>query len=114
MSARDTEKTPDFQKQTPKKLGNPNWHKGKSGNPGGRPKGTVSIVTILRQQLAKHPEWAQALVKKWIQHAAEGSYQHLQAIVDRVDGKVPDRVEGADGGPIKIRLDVVVPGEEKA
>ncbi len=54
-----SEETPKISEQTGEKQGtNPNlFKKGQSGNPNGRPKGTVSITTEIRARLLKiYPE----------------------------------------------------------
>lgn len=69
----------------------PPWPKGTSGNPGGRLKGSLSLVSILRQQLAAGDgEHAKALIKSLLKEAEGGDYQHLREVLDRIDGKVTE------------------------
>ena len=74
------------------------WPKGVSGNPSGRPKGAVSLTRILREALkepsAKRPGLTRAhdLVLTLIDKADEGNSALLQQILDRIDGKVVERV----------------------
>lgn len=64
---------------------------GVSGNPGGRPR--VSLTTILGEVLAEMgPEECKALMRDVIQHARDGKPTHLTEIWNRTDGKVPDQV----------------------
>lgn len=74
----------------------------KPGNPGGpgRPKGSISLTTRLKQALAATkvcgkdvPEGmdvAQALIESAIVHAIKGNPSFFHAILERVDGKMPD------------------------
>jgi len=39
------------------------WRPGQSGNPKGKPKGTVSILTHIKAYLAEHPEKIDELVQ---------------------------------------------------
>lgn len=68
---------------------------GQSGNPSGRPKGQVSITAIIRRKVAEAgPNGrlvAEELVDAWIEQAKAGNYQFAKEILERVDGKVPDR-----------------------
>ena len=71
----------------------PMWKPGQSGNPGGRPKGS-SLTKRLRQALdANDGRLAEVVVKVLLREAAKGKYQHLREILDRVDGKVAQKVE---------------------
>lgn len=82
---------------------------GQSGNPNGRPKGT-SLTARLRVAIEK-PEpgderpVADRLVAKLITLALEGDRQAIKDVFERVDGKVPDKLEadlksGDDNGQI--------------
>ena len=64
---------------------------GRSGNPGGRPKGQ-SLTALLRAQLDKGNN-AQALAKMIVDKALSGDIQFCKLIFERMEGKVPDRVE---------------------
>jgi len=70
------------------------WKKGQSGNPGGRPKGSVNLTNRLRAALSKNDgQLADIVVKKLIHEAAKGKFNHLHEIFDRIDGKVTQRIE---------------------
>lgn len=72
----------------------PPWKKGQSGNPGGRPKGSVNLTNRLRAALSKNDgQLADIVVKKLIHEAAKGKFNHLHEIFDRIDGKVTQRIE---------------------
>jgi len=71
----------------------PMWRPGQSGNPGGRPKG-ASLTNRLRKALdANDGQLAEVVVKVLLREAAKGKYQHLREVLDRVEGKVVQRVE---------------------
>jgi len=71
----------------------PMWKPGQSGNPGGRPRGS-SLTKRLRQALdANDGKLAEVVVKVLLREAAKGKYQHLREILDRVEGKVVQKVE---------------------
>lgn len=70
---------------------------GNSGNPNGRPKGSISLVKILKDKLEQCPEgedketYAQKLVDRLVEIALnkfdKDSIRALLDIIDRVDGK---------------------------
>lgn len=91
--------------------GNPNWTKGVSGNPKGKPKGPNIADTLRKfgdmaapeELLAKlRAKWPELGTRKLTMFQAECVRQHLeaaggdvkafQAILDRVCGKVPTPV----------------------
>jgi len=74
---------------------------GRSGNPAGRPKGQ-SLTALLRAQLDKGNN-AQALAKMIVDKALSGDYQFCKLILERMEGKVPDRVED----PEKARAQLI-------
>lgn len=79
------------------------WPKGTSGNANGRPRGSVSLTTELKRRLADGDDGQriiEALVNRALQSALRGDYKFFNLILERVDGKVMDRVLHADAGPI--------------
>ncbi|MEO6809727.1 MAG: DUF5681 domain-containing protein [Isosphaeraceae bacterium] len=68
---------------------------GVSGNPGGRPKGTISLVTLLRRKLAEGGDDgiqnAEAIIDALILQARCGDYRHIKEILERIDGKVSEK-----------------------
>jgi hypothetical protein len=67
---------------------------GESGNPNGRPKGSISLVGILREKLAECPEgtdkktYAQLLIQRALNIALQGGdVSMIRDIFDRIDGK---------------------------
>lgn len=76
---------------------------GESGNPGGRPRGTVSIETELKRRLAdgeSGDEIIRQLVSEALSQALGGDYKFFNMILERIDGRVADRLAGHDGGPL--------------
>ena len=71
-------------------MANPNWKKGVSGNPNGRPKGTKNFITILNKALkdaeAKHG-------KHLIDHAIEKSYESDAVLMAVLKKLIPDRIK---------------------
>jgi hypothetical protein len=84
------------------------WLPGRCPNPAGRPKGSRSLTTILREILARrlHPEdtaedaltRAEAFVEAVLAQAESGNATCAKEIWERMDGKVPDRIEAKLGG----------------
>jgi hypothetical protein len=91
-------------KKTDKKQGNnkvgpcnpPKPHRfkpGQSGNPNGRPK-SKPITAAIKKLLDKNDGAALlAIAAASIEKASEGDHRHLKEILDRVEGKVLDKVE---------------------
>lgn len=69
---------------------------GKSGNPRGRPKGRT-LTEILRAKLKeKGPDGkvnADAIAEEIIKQARAGHFQYTKELLERTEGKVPDRVQ---------------------
>ena len=82
--------------------GNPNWIKGKSANPGGRPKGQHRIKELA---LERCPEALDILFE--LARTAESEPARVSAcnaILDRGLGKPVQAITGEDGGPIRISM----------
>jgi Family of unknown function (DUF5681) len=78
---------------------------GASGNPGGRPKqqpGTEALRVLLADE-----KTAMALARAMIKRALKGNVRAFKEIMDRVEGKVANRVEitGANGEELKAKVD---------
>lgn len=81
------------------------FKKGQSGNPGGRPKGAVSIVAMIKKLLREDPERARKVAENILDRAAENDAKALgfaRTLLERVDGPVPTQIEGTDGGPVEV------------
>lgn len=74
------------------------WKPGQSGNPSGRPKGSISLARILREELsAGNEEDARLIVRAMItvaKSATKDGHSDRQEILNRIDGKVADKVIG--------------------
>lgn len=86
--------------------------KGVSGNPEGKPEGTVGFKTMFDQTLKeiaklnkiKEPEAFQILFKQAYLQAKQGNFNYFKDIMDRYYGKPVQSLElgGPDGEPIQI------------
>ena len=81
-------------------MGNPNpstqnrFAKGKSGNPGGRPKSPICLTFLLRAALAERdPETKRILARRIVDalvgEALTGNVEALKQVWNRIDGPVP-------------------------
>lgn len=82
---------------------------GQSGNPAGRAPGSISLTRLLTSILEEPTKngrrsKAEALVRRVVKQAAHGNSALVKEVFERVDGKVPDRIAGADGGIPVIKV----------
>ena len=86
---------------------------GQSGNPTGRPKGSYSLVRIMRQMIRepyKGPDAKKGetqghrIIRAAIEQAAKGNNKHLITLLERLEGKVPDRLS-VDHNPLLDKSD---------
>lgn len=79
------------------------WKKGQSGNPAGKPKGTISLTHHLRRLLEenvvikkngkrKNITTAEQLIEVAVKAARKGKFNFFKEIYERIDGKVPDHL----------------------
>jgi len=83
---------------------------GQSGNPKGRPKGT-SIQKAIRALLddgVKGQDLQKALARVAVQRALTGDFKFYQMVLERIDGKVIDKIESDN------KLEIVVKYESDA
>lgn len=72
---------------------------GHSGNPGGRPKGSYSIMTIIRKKMEEIPpgqvkEWKEQIADKILEKAiVHGDEAMLKLVVQYMDGMPSQKVE---------------------
>jgi len=104
------------------KPGNPNWKKGVSGNPNGRPKKGETLTEILRDQAElvdvtrgdEKISRKEALARRLWSMAMDGDIHAIKYIYDRIDGTPTGKQEltGAGGGPIELTYYPALDGEE--
>ena len=87
------------------KRGNPNWKKGVSDNPKGRPTGTTR-TNLLMDAIAKVEK--QKGKKKFLIHAVEQAYTDTKVLVAILKKIIPDlkavEITGQEGGTINITV----------
>ena len=92
---------------------------GQAANPSGRKKKEISLIALLKEELARIPTleddgfdgegksngyW---LVKKLIEGAREGDRKNISDILDRVEGKPVAVIAGPGGGPIDQQITII-------
>lgn len=85
---------PSRSESTGKQLGGATgkgFQPGQSGNPGGRPKGSVSIVTRLRHMLKDEAE-ADKVARAILDEAQAGNPAIIKILLDRLEGAVRQEV----------------------
>ena len=79
---------------------------GTSGNPGGRPKGSVSLATALQRELLRRQESGQAGIEavaaRLVDLALQGDLRAVREIGDRLDGKPKQAIDLAAQEPIVL------------
>ncbi len=81
--------------------------RGQSGNPGGRPKGTVKLSTCYERSLARpfpgDPEgrtYAQVIADKAVELAAAGDIAAIKEVTDRTEGRARQTVDAIVVGEV--------------
>ena len=87
----------------------PPWEKGQSGNPKGRPVGSVSLVESLKAYLRRHPEDIDAVIESLVKQGKVGNMVATKEMLDRIDGKVAETHKIEGGLPITL---VFMPAHE--
>jgi hypothetical protein len=85
----------------------------KKGNPGGgRPKGSVSLVCLIKraldQKIDKEKTVADAIVAQLLANAMQGDMPAIKEILERIDGKVKqvNELAGDSENPININNNI--------
>jgi hypothetical protein len=66
------------------------WKKGVSGNPSGKPKGTVSLSAAVQRMLRKDPKLVDDIAKTIINAAIAGDLGAARLLFERLDGCKPN------------------------
>ena len=75
------------------------WQPGESGNPAGRPKGTLSLMSLLKNVLQEEnpsdkKTYAESLIRKYIEKALDDNDgQAVRDLIDRIDGRAKQHIE---------------------
>jgi hypothetical protein len=88
------------------------FKKGQSGNPGGRPKGSVKISSCYERSLSRpypnDPEgrtYAQVIADKTVELAAKGEIAAIREVTDRLEGKAKQSIENT--GDVRVTLPMI-------
>jgi hypothetical protein len=82
------------------------WKKGESGNPDGRPKGSLSAKTIIKKWLELEDDWVNPVTKEKVKmtqydiialqqiaKARRGDTKAFDSVLDRVEGKPKQEID---------------------
>lgn len=100
-------------KHLPEALEKNKWVKGQSGNPKGRPEGSVSIVEGIKKKLLEiEPDNKKTylelfLSKLFLKAIKEGNEQLMKDMINRVDG-MPKQSLDMSGESFKIDIDLML------
>jgi hypothetical protein len=93
--------------ETAKKQRNPAAHltphqfkPGQSGNPAGRPPGSISIIAKIKQKFQEDPEY----FDEWVDELLADK-MNRKAVMEQIDGKPHQTLGGLDGQPLIIAFD---------
>ena len=89
------------------------WKPGQSGNPKGRPKGTTLTAAIdeLLDDDVKGEQMRRALARVAVQRALQGDFRFYSLLMERRDGKVPDKLESDGSMNIHVSYEDMDPPE---
>lgn len=85
---------------TPKQLANLKpYPKGVSGNPKGKPKGTISVISRIKKQFRDDPEGFEKFIEEY-----KNNKQNHKHLVEMIDGKPKQTIEGKVDSEITINI----------
>lgn len=84
-------------------------------NGGGRPKGSIDIWARIRNELKAKvaqgqyagEEYANLVAKSFVKQLLKGKWPQTKELIDREEGKVPERLADANGNNIIIKVEYV-------
>jgi len=85
------------------------WKPGQSGNPDGRPTGSISITETLKAYLRRHPDQLEQIVIALVNEGRLGNIVATKEMLDRIDGRVAERHKIEGELPVKLMF---VPAQE--
>lgn len=80
------------------------FEKGKSGNPGGRPKDKPFLEALRMELAAAGPDHKalREIAARVVKRAQAGDMLAIGMIADRLDGKPAQAIENGDGGAFEV------------
>jgi hypothetical protein len=86
-------------KHLPKELEKYKWKPGKSANPAGKPKGTISPIQRVKQIFLQNPKMFESFIEDYIKDP-----NNRKHIVEMIDGKPKQAIVGGgeDDQPVKL------------
>lgn len=87
------------------------FSKGETGNPNGRPKGSISLAELVKKELELVPKgekksFAELLIAKVMDMALKGNFQAIKLIWSYVDGLPRQTIETNEETPLLILDDL--------
>lgn len=67
--------------------------KGKSGNPGGRPKGSVSPRVAIRNHIRANPSELHAIIQAQFDKARDGDTAAYKALTEWIESPMPKQID---------------------
>ncbi len=82
------------------------FNPGTSGNPSGRPEGSISIASMIRQKLETKPKgqketYAGLIVEQILSRAIKGDYKMIKHVLEYIDGR-PKQLDKDEEIPLLI------------